>query len=531
MATDSQVPFRALLPCCASLPLHQAQNAAFGLEGNGMVVARPRAHHWRTKSKRPWALGSVTSKSWPTSGRPGIMLAHPPAQEASGRGRFLCRLAAALAAVNLISFIISFIIIIINLAVLVHQASSTAAGGVAVSASAAVGAAGGLRGIRGATTADNNTELAIHAAAEELIREMMRVNSLAQPDVEEILASATPDLTAAFAATPARTRVGLHAVLFGMQEASVDGSPKRCIRMLMRAYSARPQRNISHVYLRGATGLRGSVPGGGGGSGSGRTGVGVGGGDGGRSALDAVLRRRVLLVGTTGDYPPFTLRCTPTTHPPRPQRPPPPPLGPALGPRPPPLPPRSPTLCDAAHTWPGAHPVMGPEGQFWAGSDVEMAHALALDLGVEVAIVRTNWGTLMEDMVQKTLFDVAVGGITDTLARRKHVAFSDATAFSGKTILLPCALLNESGALHPKVMADLYHGLPTALNASDLVIAVNAGGTNYQFVHKYAPAAIKLVVAQGAQPEALLRGDAHVVVTDSVEAELMSAWYPSQVLF
>jgi ABC-type amino acid transport substrate-binding protein len=160
-----------------------------------------------------------------------------------------------------------------------------------------------------------------------------------------------------------------------------------------------------------------------------------------------------------------------------------------------------------------------------------MAHALALDLGVEVAIVRTNWGTLMEDMVQKTLFDVAVGGITDTLARRKHVAFSDATAFSGKTILLPCALLNESGALHPKVMADLYHGLPTALNASDLVIAVNAGGTNYQFVHKYAPAAIKLVVAQGAQPEALLRGDAHVVVTDSVEAELMSAWYPSQVLF
>jgi len=199
----------------------------------------------------------------------------------------LRRFAVALAVVNLCA-----------LAVLVRQASSGAGERVAAAA-APRGTPAGLRGIRGATTADNNTELAIHDAAEELLREMMRANGLTEPDVAEILASATPDLTAAFAATAARTRVGLNAVLFGTQEAAVDGSPKKCIRLLMRAHSSRPQHNVSHVYLRGAARLRGSVPGGGGVGVPWRVGGGGGGGDAGRSGLDLVLRRKLLLVGHT----------------------------------------------------------------------------------------------------------------------------------------------------------------------------------------------------------------------------------------
>ena len=93
------------------------------------------------------------------------------------------------------------------------------------------------------------------------MREIMRQNAIADADIEEAIFSATPDLTAAFAATAARTRVGLKSVLFGTLEAAVDGSPHRCIRVLVHARSQLAAENVSHVYLRGAAYLRSSVPG------------------------------------------------------------------------------------------------------------------------------------------------------------------------------------------------------------------------------------------------------------------------------
>eukprot|EP00961_Rhodomonas_salina_P210354 2840231-Rhodomonas_salina.1 len=99
-------------------------------------------------------------------------------------------------------------------------------------------------GIRGATTAENNTLPAIHDATYELVMAILKRNDLepagvlplpltAVPsavevltflvaqDVTEAFFTVTPDLTAAFAATPARTRVGVTAPLFGGVEAQV----------------------------------------------------------------------------------------------------------------------------------------------------------------------------------------------------------------------------------------------------------------------------------------------------------------------
>ena len=53
--------------------------------------------------------------------------------------------------------------------------------------------------------------------------------------------------------------------------------------------------------------------------------------------------------------------------------------------------------------------------------------------------------------------------------------------------------------------------------------------TNERFVDAFAAGARKLVVSQGAQAGALLRGDAHLVVTDTSEAELLRQWYPGQL--
>ena len=81
-------------------------------------------------------------------------------------------------------------------------------------------------GIRGATTANNNTAAAILSSSEELILEILRTNGLHPSDVADAIFTVTPDLTAAFAATAARTRVGIAGVpLFGAVEATVDDAP------------------------------------------------------------------------------------------------------------------------------------------------------------------------------------------------------------------------------------------------------------------------------------------------------------------
>ena len=53
--------------------------------------------------------------------------------------------------------------------------------------------------------------------------------------------------------------------------------------------------------------------------------------------------------------------------------------------------------------------------------------------------------------------------------------------------------------------------------------------TNERFVDAFAAGARKLVVSQGAQAGALLGGDAHLVVTDTSEAELLRQWYPGKL--
>ena len=97
-------------------------------------------------------------------------------------------------------------------------------------------------GIRGATTADNNTAPAILSASEELVRELLRANNLRPSDVADAIFTVTPDLTAAFAATAARTRVGIIGVpLLGAVEAAIDGAPPLCIRILLHARSSSKQ--------------------------------------------------------------------------------------------------------------------------------------------------------------------------------------------------------------------------------------------------------------------------------------------------
>jgi cyclohexadienyl dehydratase len=72
-----------------------------------------------------------------------------------------------------------------------------------------------------------------------------------------------------------------------------------------------------------------------------------------------------------------------------------------------------------------------------SGADVTMAQALARSLNVEPHFVRTSWSALMRDY-QDNRFDVAVGGISITPERARLAAFSHPYHAGGKTPIVRC---------------------------------------------------------------------------------------------
>jgi chorismate mutase len=117
-----------------------------------------------------------------------------------------------------------------------------------------------IRGLRGATTCDEDTPTAIEDATQELLRAMMDRNELAHDDVVSVFFTATVDLTSTFPATVARG-IGFGDIpLICASEIDVPGAMPRCIRILMHVYTNRSRSELRHVYLRNAQGLRDDLP-------------------------------------------------------------------------------------------------------------------------------------------------------------------------------------------------------------------------------------------------------------------------------
>jgi chorismate mutase len=112
------------------------------------------------------------------------------------------------------------------------------------------------RGIRGATTVENNCAAEILAATRELLGRIIALNDAKEEDVASAIFTVTPDLTAAFPAKAARELGWRRVALLDAQEIPVPGSLPRCVRVLIHWNTARPQEEIRHVYLRGAAALR-----------------------------------------------------------------------------------------------------------------------------------------------------------------------------------------------------------------------------------------------------------------------------------
>ena len=135
------------------------------------------------------------------------------------------------------------------------------------------------------------------------------------------------------------------------------------------------------------------------------------------SLLDAVMARKQLRIGLTGDYKPFGDR------------------DPATG--------------------------------SFSGLDVDLATGLAQALGAEPVFVKTSWSTLLGDL-QAGKFDILVGGVSITLDRQKAGYFSIPSDVDGKAAIARCADVAKLGSLD-------------AIDRPDVRVVVNPGGTNEAF--------------------------------------------------
>lgn len=115
-----------------------------------------------------------------------------------------------------------------------------------------------MRGVRGATTVENDRKEEIWSAAAELVSAMLDANGIASEDIGAAIFSATEDLVSAFPSAGVRTRVpGFDAVpLFDARQLAIEGSLPRCLRVLLLVDTEKRQQEIKHIYLREARKLR-----------------------------------------------------------------------------------------------------------------------------------------------------------------------------------------------------------------------------------------------------------------------------------
>lgn len=113
-----------------------------------------------------------------------------------------------------------------------------------------------FRGVRGATTIENDTREEVLRATRELLALMIRLNDIRSEDVASAIFSTTRDVRSVFPALAGRQLGWLDVPLLCTHEMEVPGSLPLCIRILLHWNTELRQDQVQHVYLRDATTLR-----------------------------------------------------------------------------------------------------------------------------------------------------------------------------------------------------------------------------------------------------------------------------------
>jgi len=153
-----------------------------------------------------------------------------------------------------------------------------------------------------------------------------------------------------------------------------------------------------------------------------------------------------------------------------------------------------------------------PDGSY-RGADVTEAEKLAQHLGLRLEWVPTSWSKLADD-TKAGKFDLAVGGISITPARREWADFSTVLVSDGKRPYARCA------------DKDRYTTL-AAIDQPDVRVVENPGGSNEAFAKANLPHAKVTIFPDNTKiADEIIAGREDVMVTDGVEADHNALVHP-----
>jgi len=149
------------------------------------------------------------------------------------------------------------------------------------------------------------------------------------------------------------------------------------------------------------------------------------------------------------------------------------------------------------------------------GFEIDVATALAKELGVKVEFVPTKWSGIIPALLTGK-FDVIIGGMGITAERGAKVDFSDPYDYSGMSIVAS------------RKMAPGFKSL-AEFNKSEILIAARLGTTAAEAAKKNFPnATLKLFDDEAQAIQELLTDRAHAVVASSPLPEFQAIKYSAR---
>ena len=155
----------------------------------------------------------------------------------------------------------------------------------------------------------------------------------------------------------------------------------------------------------------------------------------------------------------------------------------------------------------------------YKGFDLELAQAIADDLGLELKIENVDFDTIVPGVASGTKYDMGIAAITATPEREKEVSFTDSYYMDDQAIV--------AMADNTEITGDNY---ADALNAEGVKIAVQSGSTAEAFAKENFPNA-ELVPFKNATDcfAAVQSSQANALVTNrSVAAQLVATSFSNE---
>lgn len=155
-----------------------------------------------------------------------------------------------------------------------------------------------------------------------------------------------------------------------------------------------------------------------------------------------------------------------------------------------------------------------PASKRFRGIDIDLARDLAKNLDAELIFLQTSWPSLSRDL-RDGKYDIGMSGISRNLQRQRVGFFSRPYHHGGKTPISRCDELTRFDSL-----AKIDH--------TGIRVIVNPGGTNQKFVQANIHDARVIVHDDNKTIfNEIANGNADVMITDAIEVQLQSNKFPA----